>query len=58
MANAKKCDRCGELYSTMVSPDIRILKYVHGYDEFKIELCSQCQDELENWFKQKSEVKK
>lgn len=49
--NAKKCDRCGELYECMCVPDITVNKYTHGYGTWRIDLCDKCQSKLETWLK-------
>ena len=52
MANAKQCDRCGDLYPAVICvPDIRISKYVHCYGNQWIDLCPNCQSQLERWLK-------
>lgn len=51
MALAKQCDRCGQLYQQTITPDIRINKYVHPYGDSWIDLCPDCQKQLEMWLK-------
>ena len=51
MALAKQCDRCGALYQQTVTPDIRINQYHHAYGDSWIDLCPDCQKQLEMWLK-------
>lgn len=50
--NAKKCDRCGELYDPpMYTPDVRVDIYRHPYGDRWLDLCFNCQAELEDFLK-------
>ena len=52
MANAKQCDRCESLYkATIYVPAIRINKDNHPYGDTWIDLCPNCQSQLERWLK-------
>ena len=53
---ANKCDRCGKLFEReqISVPDIRIEHYVHPYGGNWLDLCPDCQRELENWLNNKS----
>ena len=53
MANAYKCDVCGDLFTRECVPDVRVVIYRHGYGEFRQDLCPKCQKELEDWLNQK-----
>lgn len=50
---AYKCDICGALFEMTVIPDIRLVKYTHGYGEGLLDLCPDCQKKLEDWMKKK-----
>ena len=47
--NAHECDRCGKLYKRAYVPDIRINKYRHPYGDEWVDLCDDCQNQLEKW---------
>ena len=49
MVNAKKCDRCGVLYEQKTIPAVNVIIDNHPYGGCKIDLCPECQDELENF---------
>ena len=54
MANAKKCDKCGELYEPPKHPLDEIWRYEVKYiayfgDENKVDLCPDCQERLVGW---------
>lgn len=50
MATASKCDICGKLFDPpKYVPDIRIHVYHHGYGEQVLDLCNDCQAQLEVW---------
>ena len=54
MGDAKKCDRCGKLYELpKVKPDLRLIliQYYHPFGDERVELCNECQKELEKWLK-------
>lgn len=44
--DAYKCDRCGNLFERRCVPDVVVTRYVHGYDEEKLDLCKKCYLEL------------
>ena len=44
---AKKCDRCGALYEDFYTPDLTVKKYNHPYGETRIDLCPECNKQLE-----------
>lgn len=55
--NAKKCDRCGELYEKneldIRNPFRYIIKkdcYPHP-DEIEIDLCDKCREDFKKWIK-------
>ena len=50
---ANKCDRCNKLFERACVPDITIRHYYHGYGEDRLDLCQECQQELEKWLKEK-----
>ena len=51
MAVAYKCDRCGSLYEKEVTSRryIEITHDLHPYDEYRLQLCDNCQAELLKW---------
>lgn len=49
MSGAKKCDICGTLFEMPFIRDIRINKYSHGYGDFYLDLCDNCQKKLEDF---------
>ena len=55
---AQKCDRCGKLFEREHVPDITVRKYTHGYGEYRLDLCPDCQKELERWLKFKFDGKR
>lgn len=60
MANAYKCDVCGNLYTRECIPDIVIhhyRDYHNGYGPDRYDLCPDCQKELETWLNQGKEKK-
>ena len=57
MAAAYKCDVCEKLFERVGTPDIRVVEYVHGFGEFRKDLCNECQKELETWLYQKVDKK-
>ena len=57
MANAYKCDVCGDLFERESVPDIAVVVYHHGYGEMRKDLCHKCQKELEDWLNQKEKKK-
>ena len=52
MAQANKCDRCGILYERKISYDSYRIVKILPYIEDKIDLCEDCQRELEAFMKQ------
>lgn len=56
--NAHECDRCGQLFKRPYVPDITIRHYHHGYGEYRLDLCDDCQKQLEKWLKEKQESKR
>lgn len=48
MANAKKCDRCGEFYILEIS-------YYPDKSKEKYDLCKKCTNMLKNFLKEKKE---
>ena len=48
---AYKCERCGALYETKTIPNITINEYHHGYGEVRLNICHNCQKQLEKWLK-------
>ena len=52
MARANKCDRCGTLYERKISYDSYRIVKILPYIEDKIDLCEDCQRELEAFMKQ------
>ena len=55
MAFANECDRCGALYKTTVDPKINIVEFTSQNDYCRIDLCPDCQKELETWLKEKKQ---
>lgn len=60
MANAKRCDRCDELYDEqdiieIYNTDNRmrfgVIKDCHPQGEIKYDLCKACRIELAEWFR-------
>jgi len=55
--NAKKCDRCGQLYMPHTYANIgdawrySILRDNHPYEEDRLDLCNGCKVALEKWLK-------
>ena len=56
--NVYKCDRCKKLFKKRGEPDISIRRYIHGYGDFKINLCKDCYSEFIEWcnFKNKEQL--
>lgn len=54
---AYKCERCSKLFERDIVPNITLNKYYHGYGEMRLDLCNDCQLELENWLKNVGFVK-
>ena len=52
MARANKCDRCGKLYERKISHDSYRIVKILPYVEDRIDLCEDCQRELEAFMKQ------
>ena len=52
MALANKCDRCGTLYERKISYDSYRIVKILPYVEDRIDLCKDCQRELEEFMKQ------
>ena len=52
MANAYKCDVCGNLFTRECVPDITIQHYRKYYGEDRYDLCPKCQEKLETLLKQ------
>lgn len=52
MANAKKCDKCGEYYAERMNPiigsirRITVIRDLHPFGEINIDLCEKCYQEL------------
>ena len=60
MSKANKCDRCGVLYEYNWENYIHkhyINKDCHPYPDYRIDLCPNCQTELEKWLKERKESK-
>ena len=65
MANAKICDRCGELYSLSTSQEyilIRVKKHDPSVWTIRLQgdvldLCDTCLDELTKWVQKGNELK-
>lgn len=56
--NAKKCDRCGRYYDKNVRQSYILAKQQVLSDlTERIDLCKQCADELEEWFR-KEDIEK
>ena len=56
MAEAKECDRCGELYKCQCDiPIIGISVYYPTTGEKEIDLCPKCKKAILDWLKQPSE---
>ena len=54
MSEVNKCDRCGTLYEYDYNFYIgkhNIYKDCHPYSDYQIDLCPDCQTELEKWIK-------
>ena len=52
MARANKCDRCGTLYERKISYDSYRIVKILPYTEDRIDLCEDCQKELEAFMNQ------
>ena len=52
MARANKCDRCGTLYERKISYDSYRIVKILPYTDDRIDLCEDCQRELESFMKQ------
>ena len=52
MARANKCDRCGKLYERKFLHDSYRIVKILPYVEDRIDLCEDCQRELEEFMKQ------
>lgn len=58
MSHAYKCDRCGALYERNI--ELYIHKHYiclenHPYSDTEIDLCPNCQVELEKWLEERKE---
>lgn len=54
MADAKKCDRCGEFYNNEPRPSFIIIKNTYSFP--CIDLCPKCIEELKKWLELKNEI--
>ena len=52
MSRANKCDRCGKLYERKISHDSYRIVKILPYTEDRIDLCEDCQRELEEFMNQ------
>ena len=52
MARANKCDRCGTLYERKILYDSYRIVKILPYTEDRIDLCENCQRELEAFMTQ------
>lgn len=52
---AYKCDICGALFERAVVPDIRLVKFMFGYGEERLDLCPDCQKKLEDWMEKEGD---
>ena len=56
MANAKKCDRCGDFYLDRpadFTPHYRVYECIPGYAEKMYDLCDMCLVELHDFLRGK-----
>lgn len=58
MSNAKKCDRCKQLYSLPISFVVfddwwrySVSKDCHPYPEIRLDLCPECRKKLAEWIR-------
>ena len=58
MAKAYECDVCGDFFKRNDTPDIAIVVYHYGHGDMRQDLCPKCQEELENWLKEKKGKRK
>ena len=60
MSKALKCDRCGALYEYDFQLYLRsyyVGKECHPYEDKRLDLCPNCQTELEKWIEERKESK-
>ena len=52
MADAKKCDRCGEFYERAdMKENVYYMRWEDGYKDTRIDLCPSCLEAMDHFLK-------